>query len=148
MQSERSAESSALSGSVRGLGVCDALRLELAAVQLPQLVEHVQVLGASLEEEYELRLVERLHAQLPEGEVPARFVFVGPTGMIGTIVRGGMRHAVEALADLVLAEPSHEDAARARLIEAAEAAAAWVQTYIDVQAVEEFSFDADPEASG
>ncbi len=142
MQSERSAEPSALSGSVRGLGVCDALRLELAAVQLPQLAEHVRVLGTSLEDEYELRLVERLHAQLPEGE-PGRFVFVGPTGMIGTIVRGSMRHAVEALADLVLAEPSHDDVARIRLSEAATAAAAWIQTYIDVQAVEEFSFDAD-----
>ena len=48
MQSQSTAEASALSGSVRGLGVCDALRLELLPEQLPQLVEQVQALTTSV----------------------------------------------------------------------------------------------------
>ena len=53
MQSERSAEASALSGSVRGLGVCDALRVELAAEQLPGLVEQIEAHSAALRDEIE-----------------------------------------------------------------------------------------------
>ena len=104
MQSERTVEEAALSGSVRGLGVCDALRLELQPAQLPQLVEQIEALWSRLEREirrrpvatsfadpreaeqskcpqYELHLVERLRDGLPVGEVSAPFATIGPAGM-------------------------------------------------------------------
>ena len=168
MQSERIAEASALSGSVRGLGVCDALRVELVAEQLPGLVEQVDAHSAALrdeierrraaamprdprgaahveEAESELRLIERLRGVLPTaGETSEPFVVIGPAGPIGVMVRGAMRHAVEALSELVLA--SRDDAGgRDRLPRAAAAAVAWVRTYVDAQAVEDFSFDTERE---
>ena len=63
MQSERTAEASALSGSVRGLGVCDALRLELLPEQLPQLVEQVEALRRACDG-YELHLANLLYDAL------------------------------------------------------------------------------------
>ena len=48
MQSERTVEEAALSGSVRGLGVCDVLRLELVPAQLPGLVEQVEALEGEI----------------------------------------------------------------------------------------------------
>lgn len=117
MQSERIAEASALSGSVRGLGVCDALRLELVAAQLPGLVEQIAAAAAALRDEIEqrtaasvpgdgrgadqveaveaeLRLVESLRDQLPTQPPPASFVVIGPAGAIGTMVGG--RHAARS----------------------------------------------------
>jgi hypothetical protein len=165
MQLERIAEASALSGSVRGLGVCDALRLELVPEQLPRLLEQVEALSAALEDEIEhrraatvpgdprgaeqlesaeddLRLVELLREQLPaDGEAAEPFVVIGPAGPIGTTVRGAMRHAVEALSELVLATTRHDADGRDQLTRAATAATAWVRTYVEVQAVEDFSFE-------
>jgi hypothetical protein len=165
MQSERIAEASALSGSVRGLGVCDALRVELAAGQLPGLVDQIEAHSAALrdeierrraalmpgdlrgaaqldEAESELRLIELLRGELPTAEETSQsFVVIGPAGPIGAMARGAMRHAVEALAELVLATSRDDAAGRDHLARAAAAAAAWVRTYIDAQAVEDFSFD-------
>ena len=165
MQSERIADASALSGSVRGLGVCDALRVELAAEQLAGLVEQLEAHSAALQDEIErrraalmprdprgaaqveeaeseLRLIELLRGQLATaGETSEPFVVIGPAGPIGAMVRGAMRHAVEALSGLVLATGRYDAGARDRLMHATAAAAAWVRTYTDAQAVEDFSFD-------
>src|SRR4051812_142089 len=165
MQSERIAETSALSGSVRGLGVCDALRVELAAEQLPGLAEQLEAHSAALrdeierrraalmprdlrgaaqldEAESELRLLELLRGELPAtGEASEPLVVIGPAAPIGAMVRGAMRHAVEALSELVLAASRHDAGARERLMQATAAAAAWVRTYTGAQAVEDFSFD-------
>jgi hypothetical protein len=162
MQSERTAEEAALSGSARGLGVCDVLRLELVPAQLPQLVEQLEALRAPLEREirrrpvattstdphcaerlkcaqYELRLVELLCDRLPV-EVSEPFALIGPAGMIGTIARGAMRGAIEALAERAH-QPGRGREARSRLAEDAAAACAWVRTFIETQAVEDFTFD-------
>lgn len=64
MQSERTAEEAALSGGVRGLGVCDVLRLELLPGQLPQLVEQVDALRAPLERQS--------HSRPPRGDPQIR----------------------------------------------------------------------------
>jgi hypothetical protein len=166
MQWERSVEEAALSGGVRGLGVCDALRLELVPAQLPQLIEQVEALRAPLQEEigrraaamgpgdargaarlraaqYELRLAELLRERLPPAGHSEPFVFVGPAGMIGGIARASARRAVEALAELVAAEPPRGRELRGRLAQAAEAATAWVRTFVEAQALEDFSFDPD-----
>jgi hypothetical protein len=171
MQSERIAEASALSGKVRGLGVCDALRLELLPEQLPQLIEQAEAARVALQEEirqrtnamvpedprgieqleaaqYELRLLERLRAQLPTGEVRGSFVVVGPTDVVGAIVRDSTRRVVETLGELVLEHPGSGCEARAGMVAAVTAAAAWVQTYVDAQAIEDFSFDVEADPSG
>jgi hypothetical protein len=163
MQSERIADASALSGSVRGLGVCDALRLELEAVQLPGLVEQVDADIAALKDEIdrrsgattpgdprgaeqveaaedELRLVELLRDQLPEA-ADGPFVVIGPAGPIGTMVGGAMRHAVERLSERVLATRRHDADARRQLERAAAAVSAWIRSYVDAQAVEDFAFE-------
>jgi hypothetical protein len=151
MQSERIAEASALSGSVRGLGVCDALRVELVAEQLPGLIEQLDAHSAALrdeierrgaaaipgdprgaaqleEAESELRLIELLRGELPPmGETSEPFLVIGPAGPIGAMVRGAMRHAVETLSELVLATSRHDAGGRDRLAHAAAAAAAWVR---------------------
>ena len=167
MQSERIADASALSGSVRGLGVCDALRVELAAEQLPGLIERLEAHRAALrdemerrraavmprdlrgtaqldEAENELRLIELLREELPTaGETSEPFAVIGPAGPIGAMVGGAMRHAVEALSQLVVATSRQDAGGRDRLTHAAAAAAAWVRTYVEAQAVEDFSFDTE-----
>lgn len=171
MQSERIAEASALSGSVRGLGVCDALRLELLPEQLPQIIEQAEAARVALQEEirqrtsamvpedprgleqieavqYELRVLECLREHLPAGEVRERFVVVGPTDVVGAIVRDSTRRAVETLAELVLENPESGCEARAGMVAAVTAAAAWIQTYVEAQATEDFSFDVEDDPSG
>ena len=59
------------------------------------------------------------------------------------MVRGAMRHAVEALSELVLATSRDDAGGRDRLTRAAAAAIAWVRTYVEAQAVEDFSFDTE-----
>jgi hypothetical protein len=144
--------------TVSGLGVCDALRLELAPVQLPWLADELDEMRGPLEEallraragesadeaaahEYELRLLRMMRAQLADDRTT---VFVGPTGMVDEAVRGAMRNVVGALAELV----GDRDAADGeRLRETAAAADAWVRTFVDLRAVVAFNFDPEAEPS-
>ena len=144
--------------TVSGLGVCDALRLELEPVQLPWLADELDEMRGPLEEAlarareagsedeatahaYELRLLRMMRAQL--GDRPAPLVFVGPTGMVDEAVHGTMRNVVGALAEL-----AHGSAADPRrLRDAAAAADAWVRTFLDLRAVVAFNFDPEAEPS-
>src|SRR3954453_18276714 len=136
MQSERTAEVSALSGSVRGLGVCDALRLELIPEQLPQLVERVEALRRT-SNGYELDLANLLYDALPAPDATSRFAFIGPTHIMCEIVRLSLHDAAATLGE-ALSTGSSE-----RLADAAVCAAAWARTHVDCQAIEDFSFDPD-----
>jgi hypothetical protein len=140
--------------TVSGLGVCDALRLELAPVQLPWLADELDEMRGPLEEalrrsgadeaaahEYELRLLRMMRAQLADERTT---VFVGPTGMVDEAVRGAMRNVVGALAELV---HDRELADGDRLRETAAAAEAWVRTFVDLRAVVAFNFDPEAEPS-
>jgi hypothetical protein len=141
-----------------GLGVCDALRLELATVQLPWLADELDEMRGPLEEallraradqadddaaghEYELRLLRLMRSQLVDDRST---VFVGPTGMVDEAVRGAMRNVVGALSELV---HDREVADADRLRETAAAASAWVRTFVDVRAVVAFNFDPEAEPS-
>jgi hypothetical protein len=139
MQSQRTAEASALSGSVRGLGVCDALRLELLPEQLPQLVEQVEALRRS-SDGYELRLASLLHDGLPAPDISSPFTFIGPTHLVHDLVRSSLRASAEELAAALSA------GALDRLADAVACAAAWARTRLECRAIEAFSFDpeADP----
>jgi hypothetical protein len=170
MQSEPIAVGAAPSGSVSGLGVCDALRVELQPVQVPWLVDELEEMRGPLEEtvrriradasaqceravadlatyEYELRLLRMMRAQLGAGQADEPTVFVGPAGLVGEAVRGAMRNAVGSLADLVHDRAVEQQAGREHLRATAEAAHAWVRTYLDLQAVVAFNFDPHAEPS-
>jgi hypothetical protein len=144
--------------TVSGLGVCDALRLELAPVQRPWLADELDEMRGPLEEallraraddaaedaaahQYELRLLRMMRAQLADDRTT---VFVGPTGMVDEAVRGALRNVVGALAELV---HDREAADGDRLLETAAAATAWVRTFVDLRAVVAFNFDPEAEPS-
>jgi hypothetical protein len=166
MQWERTVEPAALSGSVRGLGVCDVLQVELMPVQLPQLIEQIDAMRASLEEEirrrsdamapgdargadwlraaqYQLHLVDLARERIPAGDVSQPFDFFGPAEMLGALARDATVGAVDTLARLVRDEEARGREARDRLSLASEAAATWVRTLVEVTALEGFSFDRD-----
>jgi hypothetical protein len=168
MQVQRIAGESGLSvrlGSVSGLGVCDAWRLELSAVQWPWLLDELDTLREVLEaalacarddaadrrseieaREYELRLLAMIRAQLPPRDRAAAAVLVGPAELLRGLVAGTLRHVVDALSDLVDSQRLNDARARERLLETAEAAHAWARTVADCRSLETFSFDpsADP----
>src|SRR3954470_14727800 len=113
------------SGSVAGLGVSDALRLDLAPVQVPWLIDQLDEVRGPLEEElqlararctdeacdvaaerleaaeHELQLLRMMRAELPGRDHDGRVMFVGPTGLVLDLVRGTMRNVVGALSELV-----------------------------------------------
>src|SRR3954453_1306838 len=97
MPSDLPAAASALTASVRGLGVCDALRLELLPEQLPQLIEQVEALRRS-SDGYELHLASLLHAGLPAPHISSSFTFLGPTHLVHDVVRPGLQASAEELA--------------------------------------------------
>jgi hypothetical protein len=136
MQSQRTAEASALSGSVRGLGVCDALRLELLPEQLPHLVEQVEALRRSSDGD-ELRLVSLLRDGLPAPDISTPFTFIGPTHLVHDVVQSSLRASAEQLAAALSAGSSD------RLAHAVVCAAAWARTRLECRAIEAFSFDRD-----
>jgi hypothetical protein len=73
-------------------------------------------------------------------------VVVGPAELVEILVVGAVRNVVAALGE-ALDDPRPSDAqARQRLAEVVQAAWAWVQTYVDCQDLDAFSFDpaADP----
>jgi hypothetical protein len=156
MQSEPSAPCAPPRRTVSGLGVCDALRLELQAVQLPGLVDELDAHRGPLEEQlaraaesderdrcrYQLRLLGLLRAQLPAAGHATAFVVAGPAALTARIARGALRDAAAALSELA-AQPTHASPSQ-RLRDAAAAASAWATTVLDCQAVE--AYDADPEA--
>jgi hypothetical protein len=155
------------SGSVCGLGVTDALRLELAPVQLRWLIDELEEVRGPLEEqlqrerarcadapdelaseqldatEHELQLLRMMRAQLPASDRDGTVAFVGPTGMVLDLVRGTMRNVVQALSELVRGEAIGDPDWHDRVGQTAEAATAWVKAFLDLdcEAVELFRFD-------
>jgi hypothetical protein len=165
MQSEPIAISAAPPpGSVSGLGVSDALRLELQPVQVPWLISELEEMRGPLEEQlqrtdtdeheelaarrYELRLLRLMRAQLPAAGHGAPIAFVGPSGMVRQLVHAALANAVAALAELVGQGPRRTAQAPTRLRDTAAAVLAWAETLADCHAVESFSLDPDADPSG
>jgi hypothetical protein len=152
MQANRSADSPALAGSVRGLGLSDALRVEVRSVQVPWLVDALDAMCGSRasdaadgrerdEREYELRLLQTMRAGLTAADHVA-VAFIGPSGMVVEAVRIAMRSAMDALRELAGEDPVEEHLLE-RLQQTGDAVAAWVRTYLECRAV--VWFDVDPE---
>jgi hypothetical protein len=159
MQVNRTAEAPDVIGSVRGLGVCDVLRIELAPRQraglMAQLAGRIHILerryadvegmlrlapqGPSasrvLEETGdELRLLARIRASVPaESERP--FAVAGPAGLVLELTRACTAEAMtRAAAELDAARPCPD---------ALEVARAWIATMLDCEAVESHCFEPD-----
>ncbi|MDA0159792.1 hypothetical protein OM076_05930 [Solirubrobacter ginsenosidimutans] len=156
MQVDRIAGVARLAGGVRGLGVCDVLRVELDAVQRPGLLEQLTVRTAALERagsdpaddaarvREELRVLARVRAGLPSSATEP-FTLTGPAGLVLELVGGCLTSAVAAAhARLGEGEPGVPWVAACE--RELEAAAAWITTSLECQAVEAFCFEpgADP----
>jgi len=147
MQWDRTAAEAAMSGSARGLGVCDVLRVELAAVQHAGLVAALDARiaalasgepGTAARRGEQRRLLRRMRAPLPERGGPS-YALVGPAGLVLELVHGCLADAVRALARRL--EESPWPASSPALASEAAAAGAWIATALDCRAVDGFSFE-------
>jgi hypothetical protein len=141
MQADRSAGEARTVGSVRGLGVCDVLRIELDPVQRAGLELQLAARVAALERRgepdgEELRLLARMRARVP-ASVGRSFVLVGPAGLVVELVGACLAAAVAGL-HARLGEGAAWSAASERDL---ATVAAWIATALDCQAVEGYSFE-------
>jgi hypothetical protein len=165
MQGEPIAINASAAARVCGLGVCDALRMDLDPVQLPWLIEELEEMRGPLEEqleharaeherrddeesardlaerEYQLRLLRLMRTRLavPGDERPT--TFIGPSAMVSDVVRATMRNVTAALSELAHAQPGQEQGHN--LKRTAAAVSAWVNTFVACQDVTSFNFDGD-----
>ncbi|RKQ87015.1 hypothetical protein C8N24_5035 [Solirubrobacter pauli] len=161
MHPDRTADPARHAGTARGLGVCDALRVELTARHRPGLEHTLDERTAALRRQLharvatpdtatappddpersrlreELRLLERMRAGLPDPPA-GPFVLLGPSGLVLELVADSLHAAVGALAAGLQEGGAHPASATATL----EAAGAWITTALDCRAVEAFSLDA------
>jgi hypothetical protein len=156
MQSDRSAAEGRVAGTVRGLGVCDALRVELEPVQRAGLDIGLAARAAALEQrsagraagvradeladvDDALRLLARMRAPLrPGGAAP--FVLVGPAGLVLELVDACLADAVARLAQS-LGQAGACTSGSAAFDATLLAAAAWIATALDCRAVDGFCFE-------
>jgi hypothetical protein len=92
---------------------------------------------------YALRVLAKLRGQLPTAAHDAPVWIVGPGSTMTSFVAGAALSAVEDLAELVRQSPKVNPEAQMGLRKATAAAAAWVETYIECEALEWFNFDPD-----
>jgi hypothetical protein len=147
MQWDRTAAEAAMSGSARGLGVCDVLRVELAAVQHASVVAALDTRIAALasgepataaRRGEQGRLLRRMRARLPDpGAAPS--ALVGPAGLVLELVHGCLADAVRALAQRLADSPW--PAWSPTLAADAATAGAWIATALDCRAVDGFCFE-------
>lgn len=143
MQTHRSATPAPMSTSVRGLGVCDVLEVELTPEQLESLQgvldAHIAALQYVLPTLVASELREAHHAlRLLQRMRPGTNSLVGPAGLVLELVKACVDASVNTLARRV------EDAGDpAALDHGSRLAAAWTRTLADCRAVEDYSFEAD-----
>jgi hypothetical protein len=151
MQQDRTVSPARVAGSVRGLGVCDALRVELAPVQWSGLERGLGAVVATLErrvgelratgEQDELertREALRLLTRMKE-DVPG-CVLTGPADLVVELVETCLADAVTRVSQRMAASGGGPPRCAAWLDEL-EAAGAWVATALDCAVVTEFCFE-------
>lgn len=156
---------------VQGLGLCDAIRVVLAPCQIAGLIEELEERRGPLTEAFEhartrwdelaerdggaavrlgeeisksayaQRVLTMVRGQLPTATHEAPVSIVGPASMISSIVAAVAVNAVEDLAELVRQSLRTDVRAQRRLVDATTTVAAWVETYIECEALEWFNFD-------
>jgi hypothetical protein len=162
------------SDRVRGLGVSDALQLQLEPLQVPWLrdeleelrlaheqglVEAVQRRGSATGSDvrriaaedidrhrHDLAVLRAVCAQIP-ASADRHVVVCGPAPMLSGIIRGVTASVAERLAELVGERQGSRAAATADdLVALAAATQAWVETLAACHALEWFTFDVEPMA--
>jgi hypothetical protein len=94
-----------------------------------------------LKSAYALRLRTMLRRQLPTADHPESVTLVGPASTVSDMIAAAARNAVDDLGELIRESPKTGGEAQARLRTAVAAVAAWVETYVDCEALEWFTFD-------
>src|ERR1700754_474848 len=98
MQVEGTAAALRVAGSVRGLGVCDVLRVELAPVQRPLLdAQIVELQRRWAAEPGAAGLLARMRTKLPARDDPSQ-VLSGPAGLVLELVDACLTDAVTRVA--------------------------------------------------
>lgn len=87
-----------------------------------------------------------MRAQLPEAERDGGVSFAGPPELVVDLVRGTVRNVVAAFGEFVHGKAAGDPAWHGHVRVMNDAATAWIQTFLDCEAVVLFSFD--PEATG
>jgi hypothetical protein len=143
MQVEGTAGGPREAGSVRGLGVCDVLRVELAAVQRRGLEERIAARVAELERRERgeeatqaLRVLAQVRAGLASRDA-SPLILTGPAGVVLALVDACVADAITRVAAALDGAPPRSP----RLTDQLEAAAAWIGTALDCAAVDAFCFD-------
>jgi hypothetical protein len=160
------------SDRVRGLGVSDALQLQLEPGQLPWLLDELDELSVAHEQGLSeaaghralvadrqchgdaTEVVERHRGELAvlravrERITPAldgRAIVCGPAPLVSSLVRSVTRTVAARLVELAGELPAEPDAeASRRLVSAAAATLDWVQTLVALEQLEWFDFDGEP----
>ena len=139
-------------GSVRGLGVCDALRVELVPEQLDDVERVLSARIAALEARGHEAGTEGsaethralLRMRVERANLP---VLVGPSGLVIEIAQACMGEAVLALSERLRAGAGHPSELSG-LARAACAVAAWVATLSDCREVEGYTFEPGVDPAG
>jgi hypothetical protein len=171
LQFQPTAGGSASSGTVRGLGVTDALELDLDAIQVPWLIDELDEVRIGFEQEVHAavdassdgpdagasealerardqeRTLRIMRAQLPANDHHGSVTFVGPTALVLDLVGGTMRNVVAALSELVHGRSTGDPEWHTRIRNTAAAASAWIRTFLDCEAVQLFDFDLDADVT-
>ena len=163
MQHQRTASTPPAPSAVRGLGVVDALCVELEPVQVAWLADEIDVAGRCAREhlaelpaghdadeladrEYEIEALAMIRAQLPAAPGGAVTV-VGPAATMRRLIGGAARNTADALAEALDDQPPRSEPAAAVALRAlAAAAAGFADRLAAVEEIEAYSFDpgADP----
>jgi hypothetical protein len=114
----------------------DALAEEAAAGSIAQSLEQELSKSASA-----LRVLTMLRAQLPALDHDKPVVVVGPASAISELIALAARNAVDDLGELVRQPLRSGAEAEAKLRAALAAVVAWLDTYIECEALEWFTFD-------
>ncbi len=112
----------------------------------PRVVEVAKDLDAS---RFDLRALDVIRTQLePAGDEPSIKTIVGPSRIVAELVRETAQRLAITLNELLEERPRGDADARERLLQTAVAATAWVETYVECEAVEWFRFAIDPMPTG
>lgn len=154
MQEDRSADAARVTGSVRGLGVCDVLRVELEPVQWSGLERGMAERIAELERRQDelrreggvaehdaltrtrevLRLLTRMKA------APGRSVVTGPADLVAELVDTCLSDAVARVSERLTSAGGGSPRCSAWMDEL-EAAGAWIATALECAAVTDYCFE-------
>jgi hypothetical protein len=94
-----------------------------------------------LKSAYAVRLLTMLRGQLTAVDHSEAVTLVGPASTVSGVIAAAARNAVDDLGELIRESPKTGEEAQARLRMAVAAVAAWVETYVDCEALEWFTFD-------